>query len=114
MNIDGDVIISLSKSEEGLLLSPRVRVYCKKDDDYQQIGFIQHLKLESDAKEIPIDFKIAMTQIHPDNSEPVKKAINDYTDLLRENGVTLVNHCICEVRDGAVGIDPKCPVHFSD
>lgn len=114
MKIDGDVIISLTKSDEGLLISPRVTVYCKKGDEYQQIGFIQHMELKTDMNKIPVNFKVVLTQVHPDNSERVKKSINDYMELLRDSGAILENCCTCEVQDNAMGIDPKCPVHFEE
>lgn len=111
ISIDGDVIITIAKSEEGVLISPRMRVYCKDaEGDLHQIGLLQNFELRSDVNDFEVSATAKLAKEMPGMSAMSKEALQTYRELLEHAGVNL-NTCTCEVVGGGLGIDKDCPIH---
>ena len=88
-NLNPDILIAINKSDEGHIISPRIRIYAKEEEKMKRIGLVKKVSLEAEVDRIPADLKINLADEIEGMSEMAVKNLKENRKLLKENGVTI-------------------------
>jgi hypothetical protein len=86
--LDGDILISLKRSNKGIFDSNSTKVYIKDKSLFKQIGLIQNLELSADSENNIVNVTITFPE-HPKLSVTVKNCIREYSSALKKLGVKI-------------------------
>jgi len=83
------IIITLS-SRNGVMCSPRTRVWIRKENNvYDQVGLIQKLKLKANALKTKVRIEITFPKDNKSSSPMLRESLKNYKRNLKKLGVKI-------------------------